>query len=85
MIPRRTEEEEFRTRLRRMLQTRRELEGEEYDHMRLILSMMVPQSSFNSQRTCTDVYVQNGKIYHVHEGIYGNRPMIEEVTNNAAK
>lgn len=57
----------------------RELEGEEHDHTWLILQFMEPFDSSNNQRTCTDKYKIGDIEYHVHFGIYKDRPMIEVV------
>lgn len=59
---------------------RRELAGDEYEHMRLILNLLEPISSSNNQRTLTDVYEQNNITYHVTYG-YGHNPIIEEITD----
>ena len=64
---------------------RRILDGEEHNHMLLVLQFLEPISSSNNQRTQTDVYEQAGKIYHVHYGIYTDRPLIEEVSEFSDK
>jgi hypothetical protein len=56
------------------------LEGDEYDHMWLILQFLEPVSTSNNQRTITEVYFHNSNAYHVHYGLDDN-PVIEEVEN----
>ncbi len=57
---------------------RREILGEEYDHLWLILQFLKPFRSSNNQRTETDEYKHAGKLYHVTYG-FGPKPMIEEI------
>jgi hypothetical protein len=57
---------------------KRKLEGEEYKHMMLVLSLKTPISSSNNQRFWTDEYEHNGKIYQLTTGI-DNEPWLEEV------
>lgn len=45
---------------------RRELKGEEYDHIWLILQFLDPVQISNNQRSITEVYEQAGKTYYVH-------------------
>lgn len=53
----------------------RRLEGEELNHIWLILQFMEPFDSTNNQQWCTDKFEYNSDIYHVH---YINEiPMIE--------
>jgi hypothetical protein len=59
--------------------SRRELKGEEYDHTWLILNLLDPVEISNNQRSITEVYHQNGKIFHVHYFTMNESPMIEEV------
>jgi hypothetical protein len=59
---------------------RRELVGEEHDHMWLVLNLLLPIRSSNNQRTHTDEYRINGVDYHVHYGLHEDgSPMIEEI------
>jgi hypothetical protein len=57
---------------------KRRLEGEEYKHMMLVLSLKTPISSSNNQRFWTDEYEHNGKIYQLTTGI-DDEPWLEEV------
>lgn len=54
----------------------RELEGEEKDHLWLILQFMDPSWVSNNQQFSSAHYVYNGFIYHVH--YIGEHLMIEE-------
>lgn len=58
---------------------RRELKGEEYSHIWLILQFLDPVEVSNNQRSITEVYHQNGCIYHVHYFTMNEDPVIEEV------
>ena len=58
----------------------RTLEGEEKDHMWLILQFLDPFDSTNNQQWCTDMYKHNGKEYHVH--YIGEGLMIDEVVDD---
>lgn len=57
---------------------RRRLEGEEYRHMMLVLSLKEPVSSSNSQRFWYDEYEHDGKRYTVTTGIE-DEPWLEEI------
>ena len=71
--------EEAQAFLRKVMgQPKRKLEGEEYKHMMLVLSLKTPISSSNNQRFWTDEYEHNGKIYQLTTGI-DNEPWLEEV------
>lgn len=56
----------------------RELEGEEYNHMTLILAFLKPIRCSNNQVTVTHVYHHNDNIYKVHYGREGNH-VIDEI------
>ncbi len=64
---------------------RRELVGEEYDHIWLILNLLDPIEVNNNQRSLTEVYEHAGKIYHVHYFTMNEVPIIEEVGDFEAK
>ncbi len=71
--------DEARAFLRRVLgPPKRHIEGEEYKHMMLILSLKTPICSSNNQRFWTDEYEHNGRIYEVTYGIE-DKPYLEEV------
>lgn len=57
---------------------RRTLEGEEYKHMMLVLSLKTPISSSNNQRSWTDEYEHDGRRYDVTYGIT-DEPIIDEI------
>ena len=57
---------------------RRVLEGAEYKHMMLVLSLKEPIRSSNNQRTWTDEYEHNGKRYDITTGI-DDEPWLEEI------
>lgn len=59
---------------------RRKIEGDEYKHMMLVLSLKEPVSSSNNQRTWTDVYEHGGKRYDITTGI-DDEPWLEEVSD----
>lgn len=60
---------------------RRELEGEEYDHVWLMLQFLEPVDSSNNQHVITEVYHQGEKIFHVHYSTLNEPPIIEEFSN----
>ena len=57
---------------------KRQLEGEEYKNMMLILSLKEPVRSSNNQRFWTDEYEHNGRKYDVTYGIE-DEPILEEI------
>jgi hypothetical protein len=57
---------------------RRRIEGEEYKHMMLVLSLKEPVRSSNNQRFWTDEYEHDGKRYDIITGV-DNDPVLEEV------
>ena len=57
---------------------RRTLEGDEYNHILLIMGLTEPVESSNNQRTWTDEYIIEGKRYDATYGL-GDMPEIEEV------
>ena len=57
---------------------RRQLEGEEYKHMMLVLSLKEPVRSSNNQRFWTDEYEHDGKRYDITTGI-DDEPWLEEI------
>lgn len=57
---------------------RRLIEGDEYKHTMLVLSLKEPVNSSNNQRTWTDEYEHNGRIYEVTYGV-DDLPILEEV------
>lgn len=59
---------------------RRILEGNEYKHMMLVLSLKEPVRSSNNQRTWTDEYEHNGRRYDITTGI-DDKPRLEEVSD----
>ena len=56
---------------------RRQLEGEEYNHTLLQLTLSVPVRSSNSQRYFTDTYEMGGKLYDITYGLEED-PIIDE-------
>lgn len=71
--------EEAQAFLRRVMgPSKRRLEGEEYKHMMLVLSLKTPIWSSNNQRFWTDEYEHDGKRYTVTTGI-DDEPWLEEV------
>lgn len=61
--------------------SRRELEGEEYDHTWLILQFLDPVQISNNQRSITEVYEHAGFTYNVHYFTANEDPVIEEIEN----
>lgn len=59
---------------------RRLIEGEEYRHLMLVLSLKEPINSSNNQHSWTDEYEHNGHMYHVTYGIEDS-PLLEEIGN----
>lgn len=57
---------------------RRQLEGQELEHVWLLIKMSTPVRESNNQRTITEEYEIGGKQYHVHYGLE-NDPVVEEV------
>lgn len=57
---------------------KRQLEGEEYKNMMLILSLKEPIRSSNNQHCWTDEYEHNGRKYEITTGIEGE-PILEEI------
>jgi hypothetical protein len=71
--------EEARAFLRRIYgPPRRQIEGQEYIDLMLLMKMIDPISSSNNQRTMTDEYVLGGKRYHVTYGL-SDEPELEEI------
>ena len=58
---------------------RREITGDEYKELLLILTFIDPIYVSNNQRSITEVYCQAGKTYHVHYINLDDDPIIEEV------
>lgn len=56
---------------------RRQLSGEEYNHIRLVTKMLSPLNSSNNQHTLTDRYSVAGKLYDLT--YFGDELMIEEI------
>lgn len=57
---------------------RRELVGDEYNHIWLLLKLKGPSSESNNQHTITEIYHLSDKTYHVTYG-FGHNPIIEEI------
>lgn len=57
---------------------KRELSESEGKEMLVILSFLTPTSVSNNQRTITEEYSYNNKVYNVHYGIY-DYPLVEEI------
>ena len=58
--------EEHRAFLRKVMgPPHRDLEGEEYNHVMLILALMAPYKQTNNQHCWTDYYRMSGNEYHV--------------------
>jgi hypothetical protein len=57
---------------------KRQLLGEEYKHMMLVLSFKSPICSSNNQRFWTDEYEHNGRRYEITYGVE-DQPILEEV------
>ena len=57
---------------------KRRIEGEEYKHMMLVLSLKEPVSSSNNQRFWTDEYEHDGRTYNITYGIE-DEPWLEEI------
>jgi hypothetical protein len=60
--------------------SKRRLEGEEYKHMMLVLSLKTPTSSSNNQRFWTDEYEHDGRLYEITYGI-DDEPYLEEISD----
>lgn len=58
---------------------RREIIGDEYKEILLILTLIDPIYVSNNQRSITEVYRQAGKTYYVHYINLDDDPVIEEV------
>lgn len=59
---------------------RRVLEGEEYKHMMLVLSLKEPAGWSNNQHTITEEYLHDGRRYDITYGIEEN-PVLEEISS----
>lgn len=59
---------------------KRRLEGEEYKHMMLVLSLKKPIRSSNNQHFWTDEFEHNGKRYDLITGIEDD-PWLEEISD----
>ena len=71
--------EEARAFIRKVMgPPKRRLEGEEYKHMMLVLSLKEPVRSSNNQRFWTDEYEHDGKRYDITTGI-DDEPWLEEI------
>ena len=71
--------EEARAFLRRVIgPSKRRLEGDEYRHMMMILTLKDPICSSNNQRFWTDEYEHDGRRYEITYGIE-DEPYLEEV------
>ncbi len=71
--------EEARAFLRRVMgPPTRELTGDEYNSMMLILSLKEPVHSSDNQRFWTDTYEHNDRTYEVTYGVV-DYPLISEV------
>lgn len=71
--------EEARAFLRRVMgPPKRRLEGDEYRHMMMILTLKDPICSSNNQRFWTDEYEHDGRRYEITYGIE-DEPYLEEV------
>lgn len=57
---------------------KRQLLGDEYKHMMLVLSLKEPVRSSNNQRFWTDEYEHNGRRYDITYGVE-DEPILEEV------
>jgi hypothetical protein len=57
---------------------KRQLEGEEYKHMTMVLGLKNPICSSNNQRFWTDEYEHDGRIYEITYGVEDN-PLLFEV------
>lgn len=60
----------------------RELSGQEYKEVRLLIEFLNPIYVSNNQNSITEVYTQAGKTYHVHYFTLDNDPLIEEVLDD---
>lgn len=56
----------------------RELSGDEYNRVRVMLQLLEPVNVSNNQHTWTEEYLLAGKKYNVIYGISDN-PIIEEI------
>lgn len=73
--------EEARAFLRKVMgPSKRRLEGEEYKHMMLVLSLKTPTNSSNNQRFWTDEYEHDGRLYEITYGI-DDEPYLEEISD----
>jgi hypothetical protein len=71
--------EEARAFIRQVLgPPKRQLEGDEYKHMMMVLSLKDPICSSNNQRFWTDEYEHNGRFYEVTYGVE-DLPILAEV------
>jgi hypothetical protein len=71
--------EEARAFIRKVMgPPKRQLEGDEYQHMMMVLSLKEPVSSSNNQRFWTDDYEHNGRKYEITYGVENN-PLLYEI------
>ena len=71
--------EEARAWIRKVMgPSRRQLEGDEYNHMMVLLSLKDPICSSNNQRFWTDEYIHGGRRYEITYGIEDN-PILYEI------
>jgi hypothetical protein len=71
--------EEARAFLRKVMgPPHRTLEGEEFNHVRLILALLEPYKQTNNQHTWTDYYKVGDIEYHVTNWPNGFEPTIDE-------
>jgi len=57
---------------------RRQLEGDEYKHMMMVLGFKDPVCSSNNQRFWTDEYEHDGRRYEITYGVE-DEPILHEV------
>ena len=57
---------------------RRVLEGQERDETLMLLKLVGPVAESNNQRTMTEVYELNNRVYHITYGLE-DEPLVEEI------
>lgn len=62
--------------------SKRELEGDEYEQAKLMLSLAEPVMSFSSQHSMTDQFIIGNVRYEVVYFMNVNEPVILEFTEN---
>lgn len=71
--------EEAQAFIRRVLgPPKRQLLGDEYKHMMMVLSLKDPICSSNNQRFWTDEYEHDGRRYDITYGVE-DEPILEEI------